>query len=88
MSRWMQVLVIFGVLVVGFMGGWLGYQLGAYSGRNAVINDIRGEAQYIRDRARTGQAEAKDFCRAYRGLTGELSGEHLARALQPLRDCN
>lgn len=88
MSRWVQVMVVFGVLVVGFIGGWLGYQLGAYSGRNAVFNKIRGEAQYIRDRARAGQPEAKDFCRAYRGLTDELRGEQLARALQPLRDCN
>lgn len=87
MSRWMQILAMFGAVVIAVLAGWIGFSIGAYVGKSRTINDIRGEAGYIRDQARAGDIPAKTFCQSYRSLKGELSEVSLARAFQPLSDC-
>ncbi len=87
MSRWMQILMMFGAVVVAVLAGWIGFTMGAYSAKGRVINNIRGEAGYIRDQARAGDRSAKAFCQSYRELSNQLSEVSLARAFQPLRDC-
>lgn len=86
-NRVVQILVMVLLVIVLGVGIWVGYSFGTYSGRNGAINDIRSEANYIRDQARSGDLQAKALCKAYRDFSPQLSGDALLRSFRPLQDC-
>lgn len=86
-NRVVQIMVLVVLVIVLGIGVWAGYTFGSYSGRNKAISDIRSEASYIRDQARSGDNQAKALCKAYRNYSPQLSGDALLRSFQPLQDC-
>lgn len=87
MSKGVQAVMIVLLIVVAFLGGWVGYSIGAASGKRVAVREIQGEADFIRQQARNGVATARAFCQAYRNLRSSLGEPLLEQAFQPLRNC-